>query len=93
MASFPSVLAELLTLDHVQVQFYSDRGVITMWAWWANFEFVADKTLRLAKNASMDGHAMTLFKNKAEEVRKMAPPHPPVDENTKVQEPKKGTPS
>jgi hypothetical protein len=81
------------TLDHLYVQFSSKRGIIALRGWWAHFEFAAEKTFRLAKNVSMDGHAFSLFKMEAEEVRKISPPHVSVDENTKVQEPKKGTPS
>jgi hypothetical protein len=75
------------------VQFSSKRGIIALRGWWANFEFAAEKTFRLAKNVSMDGHALSPLRSNAEDVSMMAPPHVSVGENTKAQEPKKGTPS
>jgi hypothetical protein len=64
-----SVGSSRQSADHVQVTIESEHGDINPWAWWSNFEFLAEKMLRLSPNAHFGWNAKSVLEWKAEKVK------------------------
>ncbi len=58
---------------NVQVGIKSNHGEIAIWPYWINFQYLAEKMLRLASKAEMSQHAIDILKWKASEVDKSVP--------------------
>lgn len=54
--------------DHVHVTIETNQGKIRLWAWWTNFEYLAEKVLRHSPSAWIDTHAKEVLKWKASKI-------------------------